>query len=419
MPAGAPAPDRPGRAPVAVVLVRNPAVHDARVFRAAETLRGLGYAPVILAVESAREPGAPVRRDGVPIHRLRPRSPLRRPGRGARAAAAAPLAPAAGAATGGLGGRARALRLARRANRLVVTGDFYRRAFGFLRAHRPTLVHCNDFNTMWPGVAARVLLGARLIYDAHELWPDRNGRTEDRRWLIAAEAVFVRAAHRCIVTSPGHAEAMARRYRIAPPTVVRNVPAPVDGDAPEPAPGPPTIVYLGGVQPGRGLEQAIAALGEIAAARLRIIGPGRPDFRAGLLQLAGDHGVADRVSVGQAVAPERVVATAREAHVALALFQPTCRSYVLGLPNKLAEYAVAGVPVLSSDLPVMADFVRELGTGEVVDATSPEAVAAGLRRLLAPERQREVRTRLAGAGERLSWARERAVLERVYREAVG
>jgi glycosyltransferase involved in cell wall biosynthesis len=272
---------------------------------------------------------------------------------------------------------------------------------------------------MWVGVAARLAFRTRVIYDSHELWADRNGRKEPRAWLIAMEALFVRVANRCITTSPGHAAAIARRYRIAVPTVVRNVPAAIRSPSREPPEGAPTAVYVGGVMPQRGLEQLIAALPLVSGLQLRIIGPGRADYLEALVELARGHGVGDRVSFSAPVPPERVVEVARNSHVGVALYQPSCRSYRLGLPNKLSEYTLAGVPVVASDLPIHAAFVREHDCGELVDPTDSVEIANALRRVLLPERQRELRGNLARQPIRLNWARERAVLEGVYREAAG
>jgi hypothetical protein len=70
---------------------------------------------------------------------------------------------------------------------------------------------------MMPAAAVARLLGARVVYDSHELWADRNGRIESRRALIALEALWVRLAHATITTSPGYAEVLARRYRVPRP----------------------------------------------------------------------------------------------------------------------------------------------------------------------------------------------------------
>ena len=71
---------------------------------------------------------------------------------------------------------------------------------------RPELVHCNDHNTMWIGVAAKTFARSRVLYDAHEMWPDRNGRWEWRPWLLVTEALFTRVADVVVVASPGFIE---------------------------------------------------------------------------------------------------------------------------------------------------------------------------------------------------------------------
>ena len=160
-----------------------------------------------------------------------------------------------------------------RAYRALRTLGFHRRALGVVLRERPALVQCNDFNTMWIGVLAKLLTGSRVVYDSHELWPDRNGRWEWRPGLLAAEALFVRVADRVVTVSPEIADAMASRYRIAPPDVVRNVPAAgLNGSRPATA-EPPVAVYVGALLPGRGLEQAIDAAALVPGLRLRIIGP--------------------------------------------------------------------------------------------------------------------------------------------------
>jgi glycosyltransferase involved in cell wall biosynthesis len=402
----------------ATVIVRNPVVHDARILRAANTLLGLGYQVEILGIQSRFDADPPAAHGPVPIRRL---------------GSSRSLAPALQRAVERLRKPAESAVTSESARRrfrgpgLVVkrlylglkTLAYYCRAIRALRERPPALLHCNDYSTMWPGVFARLALGSRVIYDTHELWADRNGRYESRAWLSAAESLFVRVAHQSVATSPGHAHAIARRYRVEPPTVVRNIPDVVPHAGPvDPPPGPPTAVYVGSVIPQRGLEQAIEALAMVPELRLRVVGAARPTYRAILAASARAHGVQARVDFCEPVAPQEVVGVARGAMFGLALFQPNCRSYVLGLPNKLSEYALAGVPALVSDLPVHRLFVEELGAGELVDAASPAAIAAGFRMLLDPDRQRAIRARLADAPNRLSWSHERRVLENVYRAAV-
>jgi glycosyltransferase involved in cell wall biosynthesis len=280
------------------------------------------------------------------------------------------------------------------------------------------LVHANDYNTMWIGVAAKLLRRSRLVYDCHELWADRNGRPEWRSWLIACEALFVRFADITITTSPGYAAAIAARYRVTPPVLVRNIPARGAArhrDGSHAVGGRrPLAIYLGGVMPGRGLEQAIEALARVPELDLRMIGPGRDAYRDALARRARAAGVADRVALHQAVAPGEVVAALLDGALGLMLIQPICRSYELTLPNKLFEYAAAGLPILASDLPVIGPLVRAEAIGEVVPAADIELIARAMRRLAGPSVNAEVRERVRAFAQRVTWEQERTVLERAY-----
>ncbi|MBM4394005.1 MAG: glycosyltransferase, partial [Deltaproteobacteria bacterium] len=333
--------------------------------------------------------------------------------------AAAPSQPTPGAEAGHLS-------LPVRLNRWLLTLSYYRRAIAALRRRRPRIVHCNDYNTMWPGLAAKYLWGAALVYDSHELWPDRNGRSEPRWWLIACESLFVRAADEVLTTSPGHAKAIARRHRIPQPRVVRNLPEPA-GPLPAhsangaglPGAGEGVFAYAGAVTSGRGLEQAIDALPAAGAARLRILGPGNEGYRSELRARADALGVAERVEFAAPVAPGAVLAEIAGAAAGLALIQPVCRSYELSLPNKLFEYLAAGLPVLASDLPVLGPFVREGGFGISVTPADTAEIAAAMAELANPAGNARFRRGAEATRGGLDWRHERAELADAHRAALG
>ncbi len=166
--------------------------------------------------------------------------------------------------------------------------------------------------------------------------------------------------------------------------------------------------------PGRGLEQAIRAATLVPDLRLRLVGPGREAYRAMLLACVAETEMADRLDLADAVASDEVVAAVADADFGLMLIEPICRSYELTLPNKLFEYAAAGPPVLSSDLPVIGPLVRAAGIGEVVSVTDLDAVAEAMQRLAEPSVNREVRERVRAFARSVTWEKERAVLEQVY-----
>lgn len=409
----------------AVVLVRNGVTHDARVLREARLLGSLGYETTVVGVVTGAGEPAAERLGDVEVIRLEPGAAPRRALGVLRRVLARRRAE--GVVGGGSGGTARAgasaLQVASapppltRLRRLATTLDYHRRGLALVRRAQPGLIHANDYNTAWIGVAAKWLTGARLVYDSHELWPDRNLRPEPRPWLLLCESLFVRVADRVITTSPGYAEVMASRYRIEPPLLVRNVPdwrgtdAPGDGGLDD---SPPLAVYFGALTRNRGLPTALRALALLPELRMRLVGPDAWGYRRTLRELADELGVAERVEILDPVPPDRAAAVLADAAVGLALIEPACLSYRMTLPNKLYEYVAAGLPVLASDIPVLAGEVREHGLGGVADPADPAAVASALREMLDPDAQRAHRAAAARLAATAVWERERERLAEVY-----
>jgi glycosyltransferase involved in cell wall biosynthesis len=408
-----------GAGETALIIRRGPCTHDSRVMREADTLRGLGYRPLILGVvtEQVRERRSV--QEGTEIIRLDPTSPF------SWARARVRRTDRTRSSSGEVGDRrvSPATKLAIRLHRWLRTLDFYRKAIRTVRELRPALIHCNDYNTMWIGVAARMMGRTAVLYDSHELWPDRNLRSEPRWWLMLCESLFVRSAHRVITASPGYAEVISRRYRIEAPRVVRNIPVsnPSVGDAHNtsgntPIGGDRLALYVGALTSGRGLEISIKAMAQLPDVRLRLVGPGRENYRAGLEILARAEGVADRVEFAGAVSPNQLLETISQASVGLALIQPVCLSYRMSLPNKLFEYVAAGIPVLGSDLPAIGPLVSEYGIGLVAQPDRVADVASKLSKMLEPERNAAFRVATRRAAERLNWKRESELLAGAYVE---
>jgi glycosyltransferase involved in cell wall biosynthesis len=392
----------------ALVLVRNEVTHDARVLREARVLRDMGYEVLVAGVVSQRERKTELELDGVRVVRLvgprqLVRSLLRRPGR-----AEVGHLPSAGNP-----GHAEMADGKHRLRRLLVTVAFNLQGAALAWRIAPELVHANDYDTMWIGVSAKLLRRSRLLYDAHELWPDQDGDLGWRPWLIACEWLFVRIADATSTVSRGCAEAMAARYHVERPVVVRNLPEQPPRVDIRRSDGP-LAVYVGVLAPHRGLEEAIAALASVPELRLRLVGADSNGFAAQLHERAERVGVDDRVEVWPPVSPSKVAEAIADSDIGLVLIQPTSLSHRMSLPNKLFEYTAAGVPVLATELPMMGPLVREEGIGEVVPPADVDAIAAAMRRLLDPARNAAVRERVRSFNQRVNWQQERRALEEVY-----
>jgi len=202
-------------------------------------------------------------------------------------------------------------------------------------------------------------------------------RALDRR----IERLAMRGAAASVTISPPMAEDLARRHG-RPALSVPNGFDPEDFAAAEAnAPFDPamlTILYTGIIYPGRRdpgpLFAALAALSPAERQRIELRFHGQ-DLR-GVTAMAHQHGVADRVRVGDAV-PYRVsLAWQKQADILLLLLWDDPREQGV-CPAKLFEYAGAGRPVLSLGFAggVAADLIRARGLGRV-GGDVPSIVAA-------------------------------------------
>ena len=131
---------------------------------------------------------------------------------------------------------------------------------------------------------------------------------------------------------------------------------------------------------------------------------------------------ADRVTMIDPVPPEELLEWTASADVMLMAIQPTSLNHRFTTPQKLWEAIAAGVPVVASDLPGMAEVVREVGCGALCDPTDPASIAAAIRDLLAmpADARAEMRARtLAAARDRYNWAAQADTLLAAYARPAG
>jgi glycosyltransferase involved in cell wall biosynthesis len=163
-------------------------------------------------------------------------------------------------------------------------------------------------------------------------------------------------------------------------------PAPPPG-AVEPEPlDAGTFVFVGRLTEQKGLPVALAALRQVAEARLVVVGDG-PE-RGRLDELAGSLGVGDRVTFTGSLQRGDVLRYLAGARAAV------LPSLWENLPHSAVEALSVGTPVLASAVGGVPEVVHDGDNGLLVPPGDPDALAAGLERLL---RDDALRDRLAAA----------------------
>jgi glycosyltransferase involved in cell wall biosynthesis len=249
------------------------------------------------------------------------------------------------------------------------------------------LVIACDHTSIPAAMALADASGAPLLYDSHEYAVCE--KEENLIWRVlyppyirALEQTGLRQAADSITVSTGIATAMAHEYGLdRAPTVIRNLP--FYCALPFRAPGDHIVVHHhGNLVPGRGLELLIASV-PLWHSRfhLRLRGPIAPDYHVTLLARINRFGVADRVSIARPLAPKDLLADAWEADIGIHVLPDFGNQNRLALPNKLFEYLMAGLAVVTSNLPEMRRILQEYGVGVVTPAATPEGIASAINML--------------------------------------
>lgn len=464
-----------GRAPRVALLVYNDAHADARVLKTAASLRSAGAQVRIFAVARARSgyaEGPDTVGDAIPVHRapefelvryapwavnlarrvlgrqvtLQPGAaspdetaphhatpPLRSPDPSASAPPQAapepvvqiPTLPAQPSVRDRLLVAANDAWL--RTFRTASLGLYWAVAAREALAWRPDVVHANDGNTLAPACWIATRSGARVVYDAHELWRHRNVRPDRpiaplMEGLI--ESVAIRRASAVITVSPSIVTWLQDMYDLPEtPTLVRNIPSaaggPVDpsqGRLREMAglgPDDQVVAYGGRITTSRGIEETLEALALLPGrVHFVLLGYGEPDYLAVLHEQIATLGLQDRVHFVGKVAPAQVATALADADLSVVYVRPVCLSYRFSLPNKLFESIHGGLPIAAADLPDTAALVREHDVGEIFDAQSPQDMADTISTILAdPGSYRDAARR---AATQLTWEHEEAELLGLY-----
>lgn len=151
-------------------------------------------------------------------------------------------------------------------------------------------------------------------------------------------------------------------------------------------PDRPEILYLGGMERNRGSALLTATFAHVLEAvphaRLLVVGHfAPPSLEDEVRADAEARGIAHAVEITGRVPFERIGDYLRRAAVGWVTWQPYPKNQK-NIPTKLFEYMAYGLPVVSSDLPSTRPFITHGENGLLVEATSAEAHADAIIRLL-------------------------------------
>jgi glycogen synthase len=339
---------------------------DPRAQRAAAMARELGWNVTVLDAdaEPVREPHSEIRM--LHVHPGRATAALRRANVGG-------FQRDQGTLKRELRGLFRLVRLALLNSRLARAGK---------GAGAADVIHANDLETLPAAIWLARRSGARLVYDAHEIYSSQepNPPRLQRAGLLALERLLGRRADSVVtVSAPIAAELKARLGLRRTPFVVLNCPALTE--APEPAPTGTQlrVIYQGAMGPGRDVADIFAAADVAPNVHfsVRLVGADLSALRAHALS----RGLGNRVEILDPVDSSALVSALAGFDVGIIINRPVTLNDELVLPNKLFEYLMAGLAVVTPRLPSLAALIDEESVGAMYEPSDPLSLGAVLEEL--------------------------------------
>lgn len=300
--------------------------------------------------------------------------------------------------------------------------EFTFRAILYVRKNRPTVVHCHDTFPLPSGCFAKIFLGSKLVYDAHELESNKNGQNiilssctlwiEKLSWkkvdlFISVSGSIIKwymrefgpKDHVLVMNSPEVSTAFPKSFLQTESGRYFNHKYDIPMDS-------RIFVYLGILGTGRGIEISLTAFADSdVEAHVVFVGLGPLDRT--IREFSKQFG---NIHLHEPVPHGQVVPLVRNADFGLCLIENVSLSDYYCLPNKLFEYVFAGLPVLASKLPEIERIVNTYSLGECCEADC-ESVRHAITELVA-----RGPNGFSGSPDELSWAAQASRLSLAYKD---
>jgi len=379
------------------MIVANDMVRDSRVDRHAETLGMNGHEVTVLCVRTSRT--MPEERRA--HYLIARRRDLLRELFERRMYAKTVLRAGRDLARGP--GRASSLRtVARTLSQISLAVTFDVMMMYSARRLNADVYICNDLYTLGVGAFMR-LIGRRVIYDSHELYPDLVTGTPPylRKLTRNIESLLIRSADIVTTVNEFIALELSSRYGVPHPIVIMNCPRtptslPTTYHRPERR---KVVLYSGTFWQERGLENVVLACRYLRK-DVQVVFRGEGAIEAKLREISRDL---ENCVIEKPVPMAEVIPKAAEADVGIIPYLPTTLNNVYASPNKLFEYLQAGLPVIGSDLPFIRKIVVEHDVGSVFDPFDPKDIARAINLITQDEILEAKRANVKKIRSRFSW----------------
>lgn len=251
----------------------------------------------------------------------------------------------------------------------------------------PEIVHANDLDTLWAGWQIKRKTGAKLVYDAHEIWTEQGLQLPKillKMYALLEKYLFSKVDFFITVNKSIENE-LKRRYGVKnlPSEVIYNAPKFISGNYQPIKNGQKLkVLYQGRYSPDRGLEELAESSRYFDNnVELYFRGTGCELTKGRLVKIVEKFGLQEKVKFLEPVAMDELVSGASSFDLGIIAYKPLNINNYFCLPNKIYEYMMSGLALAVSDLPELARIVKANKNGVLFIPSKPKDIARNINKL--------------------------------------
>ncbi|WP_166253973.1 glycosyltransferase family 4 protein [Marinobacter salicampi] len=289
----------------------------------------------------------------------------------------------------------------------------------FWRFRGVNYVHCNDLNALPIGLLIKLFSKkTRVVYDCHEYETEITGlKGVEKNGRKLLERCLIPFVDSIITVSDSIANEYARLYKIPQPHLVLNCPSHKEQPKNDlfrknlGIRADQTIfLYQGGLSKGRGVELLLEAFTALETDQNVLVCMGYGPLEQLIQHKSQDS---ETIFFHSAVMPDVLLNYTSSADYGVSFIEDSCLSYRYCLPNKVFEYLMAGLPVLTSNLYEMKKLVETEGVGIVAEDNTVEGFRKAVIRSLAQD-YKAIQKNVFDARKKYCWEEQEKTLGKIY-----
>ncbi|QSR36015.1 glycosyl transferase family 1 [Marinobacterium iners] len=288
------------------------------------------------------------------------------------------------------------------------------------RYRKIDVLHCNDLNGLFVGFFCKLTRSKIIIvYDSHEFAindvPNQSALSIKLKKML--ERFLIRFARSVINVSDSIANEYARIYNIPKPHLVLNCPA--YHEQPKRnlfreklgiRANQTIFLYQGGLSKGRGIELLLKAFSDLNTDKNVLVCMGYGPLEGLIKEKAQQQST---VLFHPVVSPDVLLNYTSSADYGILFYEDTCLNHRYCSPNKIFEYLMAGLPVLTSNLYEMKRLVETEGVGIVAEENTVEGFRKAVEASLIQDYD-AIQKNVFSARKKYCWEEQEKVLKEIY-----